>query len=406
MNPFVGLGRELRRRGHEVRILTAEPFRETVEAEGLDFVPVLSAARFRRALADPDLWHPTRGLRAILRLMDRPALDRLWAALSEAWMPGETVLVGHMLSFPTRVFEAVHGVPAATVQLAPIAFRTLHLQPILPPRIDPNRWPVPVRRLFWWAADRIGVDPLAGPVLHPFFRAHGLAPERRLFRAWVHSPRRVLGFFPEWFGPPQPDWPEALRLVGFPLYDGWRDPHLDPRLERWLDRGPPPVAVTPGSANRQAPHLFEAAARATRALGRRALFVTPFANQLPRPLPPHVAHVTRAPFRALFGRCAAVVHHGGIGTTAQALAAGVPQVVVGRSFDQPDNGVRLERLGVGRLVTSGALARGRLVEALDHLTTHPGVATAVRAAARRMASDGGAAAVARAADAVEALGGG
>lgn len=403
MNPFVGLGRELRRRGHDVRVLTAEPFRETVEAEGLDFVPVLSSARFRRALTDPDLWHPTRGIRAILRLMDHRGLRRLHAALDEAWLPGRTVLVGHTLSFPTRVFEAIHDVPAATVQLAPIAFRTLHLQPRLPPRIDPNRWPRWMRRSFWWAVDRVGVDPLAGPVLHPYLRSHGLAPQRRLFRDWVHSPRRVLGFFPDWFGPPQPDWPDAVRLVGFPLYDGWREPRLDPALEGWLDDGPPPVAVTPGSANRQAPGLFEAAVRATRRLGVRALLVTAYPGQLPPRLPGHVAHVTRVPFRALFPRCAAVIHHGGIGTTAQGLAAGVPQVVVGQSFDQPDNGARLERLGVGRHLTGWDVARGGLTRELGRLLGDSGVAAAVAAAAARMADDAGESALARAADEVEAL---
>lgn len=401
VHPFLGLGRALRERGHEVVVLTSEPFRAEAVAAGLEFESVLDAARFEAVLDDPDLWHPRRGPRAIFRLLRREDLERVYAKLEQHYAPGRTVLVGHPLSFSTRVFEEVRSAPAVTIQLAPIAFRTRHLQPVLPAGIDLNRWPSWARRLFWWAADRFVVDRLAARDLHPFMRARGLTPGRVSLQDWIQSPTRVLGFFPEWFGPPQPDWPTQARLVGFPLYDGSPYPSLGTELDRYLEASPRPVVVTPGSANRQAPELFQAAAVATERRGIPAIFVTPWADQLPRSLPGHVRHVERAPFSALFPRAALVVHHGGIGTTAQALAAGVPQIVQGRCFDQPDNGARIERLGVGRSLAGRPPDALALERALNALLDDPAVGRAAERWAGEMETAAGRPAMERAADLVE-----
>lgn len=96
----------------------------------------------------------------------------------------------------------------------------------------------------------------------------------RVFKEWLHSPRRVIGLFSEWFAPIQPDWPPQLRLTGFPLYDEPDQQALSTGLHTFLDRGLPPILFTPGSANRAASQFFLAALDATRRLGRRALFLT------------------------------------------------------------------------------------------------------------------------------------
>jgi UDP:flavonoid glycosyltransferase YjiC (YdhE family) len=153
--------------------------------------------------------------------------------------------------------------------------------------------------------------------------------------------------FPDWFFRPQPDWPAQLRITGFPLFDKAGSDPLEPALDAFLAGGEPPVVFTPGSANRQAPRFFKVAVQAATRLGRRALLITPYAEQLPRSLPSHIKHVPHVPFSSILPRCAAIVHHGGIGTCAQGLAAGIPQLTMPMGFDQPDNAMRLARLGVG-----------------------------------------------------------
>ena len=102
-------------------------------------------------------------------------------------------------------------------------------------------------------------------------------------------------------------------------------------------------------------------------LGRRGILLTRHAHQLPTSLPGEVRHVAYAPFGELLPMCAAVVHHGGIGTTARALAAGTPQLVLPWAWDQPDNAARVRRLGAGSSLGPRYRSAARLAEALSEL---------------------------------------
>jgi UDP:flavonoid glycosyltransferase YjiC (YdhE family) len=193
----------------------------------------------------------------------------------------------------------------------------------------------------------------------------------RVFNEWLHSPQRIIGLFPEWFAEIQPDWPSQLRLTGFPLYDEADAHTLNGDLERFLNAGTPPILFTPGSANRAADAFFAAALEATKRLGRRALFLTAYPDQLPATMDGDVRHERYVPFSQVLPRCAAIVHHAGIGTSAQALAAGIPQVTTPLGFDQPDNTTRLWKLGVARWVRPASLTGERLAQELAMLLDDP-----------------------------------
>jgi rhamnosyltransferase subunit B len=361
VHPFVGIGRSLRSRGHDVTLLTSEPFRRASERAGLRFVGTQSEEDFDRVTKHADLWHGRKGMTLVLRAL-ASVLRADYARIAETYQPGRTVLVGHSLGFAARVFEEIHGAAAATIHLAPSIFRSDHQQPAYVPGADLSGLPVWVKRTMWWLADRWLIDPVVVPELNRWRRELGLAPMSRVFKQWLHSPQRVIGLFPEWFAPIQADWPPQLRLTGFPLYDEPDEQALTTGLRTFLDRGSPPILFTPGSANRAASKFFLAALDATRRLGRRALFLTRYPEQLPATLGSHAWHELYVPFSHVLPRCAAIVHHGGIGTCAQGLAAGVPQLTMPLGFDQPDNTTRLWRLGVGRWVRPDVF-RGKRVAA-------------------------------------------
>jgi UDP:flavonoid glycosyltransferase YjiC (YdhE family) len=142
---------------------------------------------------------------------------------------------------------------------------------------------------------------------------------------------------------------------------------LSQDLESFLDRGSPPILFTPGSANRAAAPFFASALDATRRMGRRALFLTGYPEQLPATLGSDVRHEPYVPLSQIVLRCAALVHHGGIGTCAQGLAAGVPQLTMPLGFDQPDNTTRLWRLGVARWVRPQQFSGERVATELETL---------------------------------------
>jgi len=376
VHPYVGLGRELRTRGHEVTVIAAEPHRGVVEQGGLAFVPTHTAEQFHATTLNPDLWHPRRGFKTVME-MGISAIEPTWRALGHLYQPGRTTIVGHPLSLATRSFEEKTGAPAVTLHLAPSSLRSTYRVPALPPGLDISGLPHWCKRGLWWFIDRVMIDPNFAPALNAWRAGHGLPPVRRAFKSWLNSPRLVIGMFPEWYGPRQPDWPDRFHYASFPL---WDDPHgspMDAELSAFLDGGTPPVVATPGSANRHATDFFAAAAQALVRLGRRGLFLTGYPEQLPPDLPDTILHRRYAPFSAVLPRSAALIHHGGIGTAAQAFAVGVPQLVMPMGFDQPDNAIRAEREGVARWLTPGRFTEERVAGALDALLRDAGVTRAV-----------------------------
>ncbi len=366
VHPFIGIGRALRSRGHDVTMITAEPFRDVSERAGFCFIASASQAQFDELTRHPDLWHSRKGLMVVLQAI-ASHLELSYSLIESAYRPGRTVIVAHALAFSARMFEEKHGAPAATVHLAPSIFRSRYQSATPTPGVDTSRWPAWVKRAIFSLVDRWLIDPLIAPALNQQRRRLGLPPVSRVFNTWLHSPRSVIGLFPPWFAEVQPDWPRQLRLTGFPLYDEAEAHTVSPDLDRFLNAGAPPVLFTPGSANRAADAFFAAALEATKRIGRRALLVTGYPEHLPTSLGPDVRHERYVPFSHVLPRCAAIVHHAGIGTSAQALAAGIPQLTMPMGFDQPDNTARLWRLGVARWVVPSRFTGERVARELAAL---------------------------------------
>jgi UDP:flavonoid glycosyltransferase YjiC (YdhE family) len=210
-------------------------------------------------------------------------------------------------------------------------------------------------------------DRLVSRHLNPIRVSLGLRPIRRLFTNWL-SRDLVLGMFPDWYGPPQEDWPAQIRLVGFPLFDGNKEGELAPELVEFCKADSPPLVFTFGTGMMHAARLFDSAIDACKLLGRHAVFLTRYTEQLPAALPPFIHHCEFASFDQLFPRCAAVIHHGGVGTAAQALAAGIPQLAIPFAFDQTDNGVRVKGLGCGDWLKGRQRGGRSIANAISRIT--------------------------------------
>jgi UDP:flavonoid glycosyltransferase YjiC (YdhE family) len=129
------------------------------------------------------------------------------------------------------------------------------------------------------------------------------------------------------------------------------------------------VVFAPGSANTNASAFFAAAIAACQKLGRRGILLSRYRDHIPKDLPPEVLYCEFVPFSHLLPCSAALVHHGGIGTCGQGLAAGVPQIVMPMAYDQLDNASRLRRLGVADILPPKRFTATNLARALDRLLT-------------------------------------
>jgi UDP:flavonoid glycosyltransferase YjiC (YdhE family) len=365
--PMVGLGSAMRQRGWRVQAVVNPYFQQIVADAGLELLPLGTAEEYLALTAHPDLWHPTRGMKLVLSKSLEDYLKPAWKLVSDNYRPGETVIAAHGLDLGSRILNESRGAPLATVHLAPFAVKTLYETPLYMHAPSVSRGPRWWRAFQFWMGNRWFIDPVAAPPVNRLRAEQGLAPVKGIFDGWNNSPQLVLGMWPEWFGAAQPDYPPHTALVGFPLWDPRPADGLPSEVSDFLAAGEPPLAFAPGSANVQGREFFVEAIGAAERLGRRAMLLTKYPEQLPDRLPPGVKRFGFLPFSLLLPQVAALVHHGGIGTCGQALAAGVPQVVMPMAYDQLDNGSRLARLGVGAVVPRKRFTAERVAGELQRL---------------------------------------
>jgi rhamnosyltransferase subunit B len=330
-------------------VITSILFKDLIESHALECLPLGTIEDARAAIADPNLWHPRKGFEVVARRAIVPAIRPVYEYI-ERHADASTVIAASGIAFGARVAQERLGLPLATVHLQPSLIRSLVDMGMTGNiRISASQ-PMWFKRGLFRLADWMVIDRALKRPLNDFRATLDLPPVDRVLHRWLHSPQLVIGFFPEWFAAPQADWPPNVHLVGFPLWDGGQSLSVTADAEDFLAQGPPPVVFTPGSAAATLHQYFRESVAAARTLGIRAMMVTNFPDQVPADLPAHVGVFGYQPFSALLPRASLLVYHGGIGTLAQTIRAGIPHLVVPNGHDQFDNGWRIERLGLGRSI--------------------------------------------------------
>ncbi|MEP6503431.1 MAG: glycosyltransferase [Betaproteobacteria bacterium] len=388
MYPFLRQARALLARGHRVTFIGVQAHADAAMAAGVPFHGLGTEADYLALLSDPDLWHPRRGFGVIWRGM-RDSLDLLPDTVAALAADGPCVLLAHPLTLPGAALARARrpGLRIVAAWLAPTNLRSVHDPLLIGPLRIPRWLPLAWRHALWRRIDATVIDPVAVPDLNTVRARYGLAPVSHFIDHIESVADAHLTLFPRWFAPAPPDWPRPLSEGTFPLYDPFLQETLAPELATFLRAGSAPIVFTPGSGNRQATRWFERALAATQRLGRRAIFLTSHREQVPARLPEDVLWLPYVPLRALLPSVAALVHHGGIGTTAEALRAGVPQLVVPMAYDQFDNGARVRALGAGQML-AGWRARPRtLATTLSRLLDSDAVRAGCARAAALAAAD-------------------
>ncbi len=368
VNPFIGIGKQLKQRGFRVVLITSPYFEATARDEGLEFVGLGTAEDYLSIIQDPDLWSPDKGFKVFAERVVFPIMEPAYKIIA-GFDPANTILVAQGQFFAAHIAHEKLRFPFITVHLQPAAFRSAYDFPMSPVKLPPFA----VRGLFT-LIDALLLDKLFAPNINRFRRTLKLAPLRNVFGGWMHSPQLNLGLFPEWFAQPQRDWSPVTRLTGFVLYDKQNgEENLPKELESFLSAGDPPILFTAGTAMKHADRFFRDCVEACQRLGRRGILLTAHPEQLPADLPQGIRHFAYVPFSKALPRALALVHHGGIGTTAQAIAAGIPHVIRPMAHDQPDTAARVQRLGIGATLTPDKFNAGSLAEKIRTLVTSPTV---------------------------------
>ncbi|HEV7282463.1 MAG TPA: nucleotide disphospho-sugar-binding domain-containing protein [Pirellulaceae bacterium] len=383
LHPFLAIGCELSRRGHEVLLASNPVHRRLVESHGLPFHAVGTFEEMAQAGHDPALRNHSSSWKVAIQSTPLRQVRSVYEWIESAYEPGRTAVVAQSIMFGARIAQEKLGAPLATIHLEPGCFRSVYKSPVMPPplwmsRGVPRFW----KRTQLWIADRYFVDPTLEPIND--FRAElGLEPVRRFLHEWWHSPDLALGLFPEWYASPQPDWPASTKLTGFLRWDPDPDAAVDAEIESFLQEGDAPIVFTAGSAGFADGSFYSESVAAAQRLGRRAILLSRRNELLPPTLPEGIRAFAFVPFEKILPRAACLVHHGGIGTVAQALASGVPQLVMPVAFNQPDEAARLARFGVADRISPRRYRAEEVAAKLQRLISSPDVARRCADLARR-----------------------
>jgi rhamnosyltransferase subunit B len=392
--PYLALAVELSRRGHAAVVATLPGFQPFVEAAGVEFRPLR-----------PDVSPDDPRVRELVRLVldarrgpeylftevlgpvMRETYDDTLAAVTGNG--GADLLVSHQIPLTGPIVAAQTGVRWVSAVLAPGGLMSA-TDPMTPPQAPALRRILalhPAIARAFLALARGMLDRWAEPV-YRLRRDLGLPRGENPILQGQHSPRRVLALFSTLFGRIQPDYPARTLITGFPFYDATPPgTTIDPALERFLDAGDPPIVFTLGSsAVWIAEDFYPVSIEAVQRIGRRAVLLAGENAAALRPtLPPTIAAFEYAPHALVMPRASVIVHQGGIGTTAQALRAGRPMLVVPFGQDQPDNARRSVELGVARTIGRRAYRVDRVAGELAALRSdgeHARRASAVGAGIR------------------------
>jgi len=389
LHPVLALALELRHRGHRVEIATMTYYREKIAALGLEHRTIRPDITVIDETMVRQIMDGHRGSARLLRELMFPAVHDMYADLSPI-VSGADLLVTSELVYAAPILAEKTGVPWVSYALAPISLFSIH---------DPSRLPLPPG---WGWIQSLGpganrlVRSLAERATHSWWKPvrdlrqeQGLPPGKSPLFAGKHSSRLDLALFSPVLQSPQPDWPANTVQTGFPFYDEPRSPSLPPAVEVFLAAGEPPIVFTLGSsAVYTAGDFYAQSAQAAQQLGRRALLLLG-QNPPPPNLPPALLAWDYLPFAQLFPRAAAIVHQGGVCTTAQALRAGKPTLIMPFSHDQPDNAARVRRLGVSRTTARASYNAPRAARELTALLADPAYSQKAAAVGARVRNERG-----------------
>lgn len=351
VQPYVALGKGLGAAGHEVRLITHENFGSLVQSQGVGFWPVEGNVQDVAQSEEMRERIEKGNFLLIMRLMAKAAEEgavHLVKGGMEACHDADLILGGMGGEFTGVALAEKFNLPFLPAYLVPFTPTKSFASVLLPAQI-----PVPsgilkqashtlTRQLMWQSfrsADRVARKNILGLPAAPF-----LGPYNS--NQTIGNPV-LYGYSPSVI-PKPPDWPYSIHVTGYWFLDSPTDWEPPDDLVAFMDAGSPPIYIGFGSmAHRNPQETTELILQALGSTEQRAILLSGWGGMDKFNLPDSVYMIDSLPHSWVFPKVAAVVHHGGVGTTAAGLRAGVPSVIVPFFGDQPFWGDRIAKLGVG-----------------------------------------------------------
>jgi rhamnosyltransferase subunit B len=372
LHPKIAIALELRKRGHSVVFATHKGYQGKIEALGFKFHEMRPDGT-----DDPveiaRMTDSRTGSEYVVRNWLLPNLRETYTDLMDAAKDADCIIAGEIV-YAARLVAETLGIRWVSTALQPFSLFSAYDPPVL------SVFPLLAKLRSLGVTVNRGVINIAKSVTKSW--AEPIRQMRRELKLPElvgnplvddkFSPYLVLALFSSVLAKPQPDWAANTVVTGFTFYDdNQNQSEFTPELRHFLDSGEPPLVFTLGSANVLNPGVFyQESIQAATQLNRRAVLLMG-GNALLENLPKDIIAINYAPYSKIFPCACAIIHQGGIGTTAQALRAGRPTLIMPYTYDQPDNAARVERLGTSRTILRKQYSTSQVAKELSELIGNP-----------------------------------
>ncbi len=346
IDPMVALGIELLRRGYRVSFLSNDYFQPRIVAAGCEFISVGTIEQYHQGNS-VTAWEP-RNHADNFEYYHAPAFEPAFNYVKSVAGTNTLVLALGEENGAVAAAEKL-GLPCVKMLLSPNIVFSAYSPPA------PMKWAIPksIPRFIV----RFLLRRNRKTRFKVFFRVEHtqtyLATRKRLGCPLIFQTESAallqIGFFPEWFGMPAKDWPKNLKLVGFPLQN-LASMNSRSELDAFIEQQGAPLIFTSGTGVKDVAELFTEGRKICEQLQVPGVFVGGASGAELLQGSSLCLHLDYIDFEHALSKALAIIHHGGMGTTAQAIKAGIPQLIRPIKYDQPDNADRIYQLGLGTYV--------------------------------------------------------
>lgn len=385
--PFMALAQGLQQAGHQVSIAYTSVDNKdySAYASAGGFQAYKAYEKFDTGMNDAmaaivETRDPLKQFTLVMQTYFDPAVTAMYQA-SQQLCAENDIVIGHMMNHTLLTTAELHGKPRIVVALAPLAIRTSEI-----PLFGPNLGPL-LNRCTWWLGDYIGKKKLF-TVAEAIRQDAGLAPLQSMQQQLYISQDLTLIASSPTLTTRRKDWGPHIQVSGELRFHPGQQPIAMPSgLDEFINTGTPPVYLGFGSlAPYQSAETDKLMRTAVQLAGCRAIIQSASDEASSA----QIFRCKSAPHASLFPRCAAVVHHGGAGTTHTSLRAGCPSIIVEHAFDQLFWGQELQRLGVaGPVLHRNNVSAEQLAAAIVVVTSDKTMQTRTQELALRMQDEDG-----------------
>lgn len=388
--PYLAIGLELKKRGHNVIIATCPDYCKKIEEIGLNFSPMRpNMPKDKQLLKEgTDL---KKGSETIVKKWVIPEIESSVSDLLIAAKDAD-ILINHSFCYAGPIVADKLKLLWVSGVLAPSGVWSVYDPSVI--ALNKFMYKVPsygvlVNKILYNVI-RKSVRSWGKPI-YDLRRKMGLGPGGDPILEGKRSPHLCLALFSKELAKRQVDWPNQMHITGFSFLE--KNNKLDDSLQKFIEEGEPPIVFTLGSLlpELHADTFYSDSYEIMTKLNKRCILLVgnSFQYYLDQAIPEHIYVAKYVELRCLLDKALFVVHHGGIGSTSEALKAGCPMLIIPFCHDQPDNAARLEKLGVAKVLFKVDYSKDRFRKKLIEMIDDKGLVNKAKFISKRVGEENG-----------------